>query len=282
MDYQFAAPQRWCDLHCPGCPLAADCSLHTQFDGKRWPRPASADDPSDLPAAMRAAAETLARAATLLRCDAEGRAAATGEGSRRARRLRAAGRDYLCAVTRFAMALGCARRDADPDVGEAIRYAALVAPKMAALGALLNDEGRPAAVEQWRAEAVPNLLLVEHADIAVAVALAPWGLEQPVGEGVRHARERLWQQIGRWIDAVPERAREALAARIAAGAAPSPFVQASAERGPDTDAQPVAAPRARPPRLAVVPPADSRGRAYSADGGHSNSGELAKNVFVQT
>ena len=265
MNGTFSRPQNWCDTDCERCTVAGRCTIAAQLQGAPATMPAEREANDDLPASMRRAAVGRARAAMLMRCDDErlrrAPSAAGREGrpsSRRARRLRRAGVDYLCTVARLAVSYGSHHRKADADLGHAVRLAALIAPKTARIAAFLDAEGRPASGELWRTDAVPNLLLIEHADIEVAVSLTPWFPTEEASGPIRRVREQLWQQIGPWVDAIPESARRTLANLIADRRAPSPFGRVARRTTPREEPRP----RSQPRHLTVVeqsafPPAAS-------------------------
>lgn len=227
----FSRPHNWCDSRCSYCVLAAECPLARLLDRTRRAHRAQGEDPDDPDVVVRDMVEELGRAVALLRTaaaeegiDLEGPAPPGPPESLEARRF---GRDGMELATAVFEALDEGAADAPGlDREEAGSAAVLVAAKLGRVASYLDlgavDD------ELWGADAVPNLLLVEHALEVLDAALARLG-DGPAAVRALRARATVERTVGPCMAAIPRSARIALARLVAARRAPSPFCRVADE-----------------------------------------------------
>ena len=208
----FSPEHNWCDRECERCGLAGECSLVRRTRGQRWALRQRGVDPDSpegraiyLDIQLEAAAKALAQLGEEEGFDVV--AALERPPTFTQKRLTRAALDLIREIGR------------DDD---AIVEASLLNMKIARIGGYL-DAGDPASMDvtdedaPWRRDGGPNLLLIEHLIGSLAAQLAQ---RRRADALLLLARlEILLEPLLTRVEPL----RPYLAARLAAGRAPSPF-----------------------------------------------------------
>jgi hypothetical protein len=227
----FGSAYNWCDSWCERCPLKATCEVALQTARRRWVHEARGEDPDDMGVVLADVADDLERALTMLQDYAREEGIDLDDPERQmplpsiaTQRLQRTGLDFATIAHDAVHALEPAFADAnDPEVGELLFQAIVIARKCARLAGYMDPRGMPAEDDVvWRSDAVPNLLLMEIVTGRARDAFRVLFDAELAGEFAK-LQATLDRSLVELYRAVPSSARSELALMIEARRAPSPF-----------------------------------------------------------
>ena len=231
----FGSPYNWCDSRCDRCAAADECPLQRRIAGSRWRHEILEEDPDDADIVMRDVLESLRSALVMLKRVAEEEGVdltdavseVSSPASLSAERLRRAGMEYVSAAHDLLGALPSDLSDRGEQLAEQVGGGStLIAAKSARLAPGEAPSYSSSDDDVWRADGVPNLLLVEVVDRIVAEAVHGLAAMDPSLSFERYERVRKgWRRaLAPWAAAVPHGALDELHSLISERRAPSPFL----------------------------------------------------------
>jgi hypothetical protein len=222
-DEPFGPAHEWCDRICERCTLTSECAVAVRQRRRRWAHEMRGRDPDDSDVVMADVAADLEQALALLaEIQAEGGETTDASSEETeaepriapvvslvGRRLEETGRTVVEAIARL-----------DHDDGELLPLALTLSMKAARVSSYVEYGTLD---EVWSHDGAPNVLLLDHLTCALRATL-----DRLHRDGVdRSEVSRALAGFERGLAPLVRRAephRAELAALVAAGRAPSPFV----------------------------------------------------------
>ncbi len=219
----FSPPSNWCDGHCEVCPLDGDCRVRVRMAQRRWVHSARGEDPDDPAVVWADVVRDLNRAIGLVQDIAREEGICLDEPQPDLPVSLASKRRYRSGLRLFQAMCHLDRcEDADTQ--------ALADVALGNAATLLTKVGRIAAYDEpddpvWFADAVPNLMLIEHLLGSVESSLEAMRprLRRADQDRLDRARADLRRDLDGHLLAIPRRARTMLSVLVGEGRAPSPF-----------------------------------------------------------